>query len=193
MRPKGFPIEPRERHRLSRVEATATVSRDARFRTATARAVNAYVPARFRFGSLDPQRWATRGMSIRGVWQLLRLNVNYCDHSGSSKHIRAFVNSSLTEYAAQYPHAEVTSTVRRGKHPHMTGEFRNGNTKTVDLRNMEEEQIKFHLRYMFSEKGKRGGGPVKNGRRFTVNKSVQGMWRPGMWDAANGAAAAGSS
>ena len=38
-------------------------------------------------------------MSIRGVWQLLRLNVNYCDHSGSSKHIRAFVNSSLTEYA----------------------------------------------------------------------------------------------
>ena len=132
-------------------------------------------------------------MSIRGVWQLLRLNVNYCDHSGSSKHIRAFVNSGLTEYAAQYPHAEVTSTVRRGKHPHMTGEFLNGNTKTVDLRNMEEEQIKFHLRYMFSEKGKRGGGPVKNGRRFTVNKSVQGMWRPGMWDAANGAAAAGSS
>ena len=53
-------------------------------------------------------------MSIRGVWQLLRLNVNYCDHSGSSKHIRAFVNSSLTEYAAQYPHAtgsvKVTAT-----------------------------------------------------------------------------------
>ena len=72
-------------------------------------------------------------MSIRGVWQLLRLNVNYCDHSGSSKHIRAFVNSGLTEYAAQYPHAEVTSTVRRGKHPHMTGEFRNGNTKTCLL------------------------------------------------------------
>ena len=44
-------------------------------------------------------------MSIRGVWQLLRLNVNYCYHSGSSKHIRAFVNSGLTEYAAQYPHA----------------------------------------------------------------------------------------
>jgi large subunit ribosomal protein L43 len=129
-------------------------------------------------------------MSIRGVWQLLRLNVNYCDHSGSSKHIRAFINSGLTEYAAQYPHAEVTSTVRRGRHPHVIGEFRNGNTKTVDLRNVQEEQIKFHMHYMFSEKGKKGGGSVKHGRKFTVNESVQGPWRPGMWDEAKGADAA---
>ena len=113
-------------------------------------------------------------MSIRGVWQLLRLNINYCDHSGSSRHIRAFINKGLTEYAAEYPHAEVTSTVRRGKHPHVTAEFRNGNTKTVDLRNKTEEEIRFQLHYLFSEKGKAGGGPIKSGRRFTKNPSIQG-------------------
>ena len=126
-------------------------------------------------------------MSIRGVWQLLRLNINYCDHSGSSRHIRAFINKGLTEYAAEYPHAEVTSTVRRGKHPHVTAEFRNGNTKTVDLRNKTEEEIRFQLHYLFSEKGKAGGGPIKSGRRFTKNPSIQGGWRPGMWDAARAA------
>jgi|TARA_B110000977_G_scaffold59644_1_gene81022 large subunit ribosomal protein L43 len=122
-------------------------------------------------------------MSIRGVWQLVKLNVNYCDHSGSSRFIRPFIMNGLTEYAQNHPHAEVTSTVRRGRHPHMTGEFRNGNTKTVNLRNMEMDDITFHLSYMFSEKGKKGGGAVKHGRKFTVNKSVQGVWRPGMWDA----------
>ena len=96
-------------------------------------------------------------MSIRGVWQLLRLNVNYCDHSGSSRHVRAFVRSGLTEYAAEYPHAEVTSTVRRGHHPHVTAHFRNGNEKTVDLRNKTEEEIKFQLYYLFNAKGKAGG------------------------------------
>eukprot|EP00230_Micromonas_polaris_P004321 CAMPEP_0119207648 /NCGR_PEP_ID=MMETSP1327-20130426/91_1 /TAXON_ID=38833 /ORGANISM="Micromonas pusilla, Strain RCC2306" /LENGTH=145 /DNA_ID=CAMNT_0007204057 /DNA_START=154 /DNA_END=590 /DNA_ORIENTATION=+ len=97
-------------------------------------------------------------MSIRGVWQLVKLNVNYCDHSGSSRFIRPFIMNGLTEYAQNHPHAEVTSTVRRGRHPHMTGEFRNGNTKTVNLRNMEMDDITFHLSYMFSEKGKKGGG-----------------------------------
>ena len=128
-------------------------------------------------------------MSIRGVWQLVKLNVNYCDHSGSSRCIRPFIQNGLTEYAREYPHAEVTSTIRRGRHPHMVGHFLNGNTKTVDLRNIEIEQVKFHLHYMFSEKGKKGGGPVKNGRKFTVNKSVQGGWRPGMWDSASASAA----
>lgn len=123
-------------------------------------------------------------MSIRGVWQLLRLNVNYCDHSGSSRHVRAFVRSGLTEYAAEYPHAEVTSTVRRGHHPHVTAHFRNGNEKTVDLRNKTEEEIKFQLYYLFNAKGKAGGGTIKNGRRFTKTPSTQGAWRAGMWGSA---------
>ena len=64
---------------------------------------------------------------------------------------------------------------------------RNGNTKTVDLRNKTEEEIRFQLHYLFSEKGKAGGGPIKSGRRFTKNPSIQGGWRPGMWDAARAA------
>ena len=75
----------------------------------------------------------------------------------------------------------------------MTGEFRNGNTKTVDLRNMEEEQIKFHPRYMFSEAGKQGGGTREERPEVHGEQERARVWRPGMWDAANGAAAAGSS
>ena len=87
----------------------------------------------------------------------------------------------LAEIAAKHPHVEVVPVVKRGRHPYLKGEFRNGNIKHVDLRKKTEEEIMFQMTYMFSEKGKGSANPIKGSRKFTKTPSVQGVWRPGMW------------
>ena len=134
-------------------------------------------------------------MSIRGVWQLLRLNVSYCDVEGSSRALRAFVkDGKLAAFAARYQHVEVTTETRRGLHPHVRGEFRSGETKDVSLRRFDESEILFQLRYIVSEKGMKNAAKnsIRGDRKMTKTPSVQGKWRPGMWErgAGGGAAAA---
>ena len=84
------------------------------------------------------------------------------------------------------PHAEVTSTVRRGHHPHVTAHFRNGNEKTVDLRNKTEEERKFQLYYLFNAKGKAGGARSRTGGGSRRRRARRG--RGGVWGSAASAA-----
>ena len=122
-------------------------------------------------------------MSIRGVFQLLKLTVSHCQEGGSSRGIRSFIEKGLlAEFASRHPHVEVVPVVKRGRHPFLQGEFRNGNIKHVDLRKKTEEEIRFQMQYMFSEKGKGTANPIHGSRKFTKTPSVQGVWRPGMWD-----------
>ena len=81
-------------------------------------------------------------MSIRGVYQLMRLELKYCDHSGSSRHLRNFLENHLKTLREEWSHLDITTTVRRGRHPHVTGTYRNGRQKTVDLKNKEEDAAK---------------------------------------------------
>ena len=94
-------------------------------------------------------------MSIRGVYQLMRLELKYCDHSGSSRHLRNFLENHLKTLREEWSHLDITTTVRRGRHPHVTGTYRNGRQKTVDLKNKEEEKIRYHLNFLFTEKGRK--------------------------------------
>eukprot|EP00982_Pelagococcus_subviridis_P014891 31365-Pelagococcus_subviridis.AAC.7 len=107
----------------------------------------------------------------------------------------AFVkDGKLAAFAARYPHVEVTTETRRGLHPHMRGEFRSGETKDVSLRRFDESEILFQLRYIVSEKGMKNAAKnsIRGDRKMTKTPSVQGKWRPGMWErgAGGGAAAA---
>ena len=83
-----------------------------------------------------------------------------CDHLATQPHVRAFINEGLTRYAAEYPHAEVTSTVRRGHHRTSPPQFRNGNTKTVDLRN-KTDALRVRSTAQIRRKARRGAGPQR--------------------------------
>jgi len=131
-------------------------------------------------------------MSIRGVYQLMRLDLKYCDHSGSSRHLRNFLENHLKTLREDWSHLDITTTVRRGRHPNVTGTYRSGRQKTVDLKNKEEKQIRHHLDFLFSEKGRKSNTKMPGSGKITDTPSVQGMWRPGMWDAP-GAKSAGAA
>ncbi|KAM3329478.1 hypothetical protein ACQJBY_026502 [Aegilops geniculata] len=60
-------------------------------------------------------------MALRGVWQLQKLVVNFCDWGGSSKGIRAFMESHLPALKEKNPQLEVVTQLVRGQHPNLKG------------------------------------------------------------------------
>ena len=57
-------------------------------------------------------------MSRRGVWQLSKLTLNYCEHSGSSRGVREFVAGGLDAFRQANPQLELVAALRPGRHPH---------------------------------------------------------------------------
>jgi large subunit ribosomal protein L43 len=89
-------------------------------------------------------------MAQRGVWQLRKLVVNYCDFGGSSRgarcalsgracraHLhhpftaaaccsprREFVQAWLPRFKEENPQLEVEEVMRRGRHPFLLADYR---------------------------------------------------------------------
>ncbi|KAG8073958.1 hypothetical protein GUJ93_ZPchr0006g43743 [Zizania palustris] len=70
-------------------------------------------------------------MALRGVWQLQKLVVNYCDWGGSSRGIRAFMETHLQVLREKNPHLEVVTELVRGQHPNLKGIYKNHNERVV--------------------------------------------------------------
>ncbi|KAK1566025.1 hypothetical protein QYE76_037643 [Lolium multiflorum] len=68
-------------------------------------------------------------MALRGVWQLQKLVVNYCDWGGSSRGIRAFMESHLPALKEKNPQLEVVTQLIRGQHPNLKGIYKNHNER----------------------------------------------------------------
>ncbi|XP_009104214.1 54S ribosomal protein L51, mitochondrial isoform X1 [Brassica rapa] len=60
-------------------------------------------------------------MALRGVWQLQKLVVSYCNWGGSSRGIRAFMESELPALIEKNPQLEVATELSRGQHPYLKG------------------------------------------------------------------------
>lgn len=80
-------------------------------------------------------------MATRGVFQLRKLTVMYCDHSGSSKGAREFIRRRIVEFANNTPAAEVATELRPGKHPYIMGDYITGEVKTIGIKNIEPREI----------------------------------------------------
>ncbi|GAY44729.1 hypothetical protein CUMW_084100 [Citrus unshiu] len=63
-------------------------------------------------------------MALRGTWQLQKLIVGFCDWGGSSRGIRAFMESHLPAFKASNPQLEVVTELIRGQHPHLKGLYK---------------------------------------------------------------------
>ncbi|CAK9198570.1 unnamed protein product [Sphagnum troendelagicum] len=115
-------------------------------------------------------------MAVRGVWQLKKLVVCFCDHSGSSAGAREFVEMLLPKFQKQNPQLEATTHLVRGHHPHLRGHFVNGNERVVDVKNKSSEEIWTQVMRLRNSTGRK---VVKlKTRHVTHSPSVQGTWTP---------------
>lgn len=121
-------------------------------------------------------------MCSRGVYQLKRIQLQFCDYGGSSKGVRALLESEqLQAFLKENPQIDFKVIMRRGFHPFAHSVYINGFIKDVPLRNYSEAEVleKFQkVRDSFGRKAltKTGEGV------YGVKKSVQGPWRANMWN-----------
>ncbi|KAI9156964.1 hypothetical protein LWI28_014778 [Acer negundo] len=112
-------------------------------------------------------------MALRGVWQLQKLVVSYCNWGGSSRAIRAFMESHLPEFKESNPQLEVVTELIRGQHPHLKGFYRNRNERVVCVKNMTPEDVLLHATRLRNALGRK---VIKmRTRHVTKHPSVQGI------------------
>ncbi|KAH6558210.1 hypothetical protein KP509_1Z073600 [Ceratopteris richardii] len=115
-------------------------------------------------------------MALRGVWQLKKLQVAYCDFSGSSKGVRRFIERELPAFKEQNPQLEVETQLIRGKHPFLKGFYVNQKDRVVGVKNLESKEILLQATRLRSCLGRKVN-KLKT-RVLTHYPSVQGTWKP---------------
>ena len=80
-------------------------------------------------------------MATRGVFQLSKLRIHYCDIGGSSRGVRDFIRQHIVKFANETPAAEIQTVMKRGRHPFLFGEYLDGTHKMITVKNLTPQEI----------------------------------------------------
>ena len=115
-------------------------------------------------------------MSVKGVQQLQRLTIRYCDLGGSSRGMRQYIFDNLIDWAERNPNTEVATEIVRNKHPFVRGEYLSGDPKVICVKNMDPDEIGAFVQRLRDSSGRkmtRIAEPVRS-----EAMSIQGIWTP---------------
>lgn len=118
-------------------------------------------------------------MATRGVVQLKKLIITYCEHSGSSRGVREFLATKVVHWAENHPETQVEVVTRNGygKHPFIQGEYISKVVQhQVCVKNLEIKDIWDTCSMLANRSGRKItkiNNPV-----LTDTPSCQGIWTP---------------
>ena len=117
-------------------------------------------------------------MATRGVKQLRKLKLIYCEHGGSSASVREFISSGrVVSFAKENPDVTLIVKPRNGKHPHVMGQYLTGYDKQICVKNESLKRIEEVLQMLNNTSGRKitklSGKSVR-----TATPSIQGIWTP---------------
>ncbi|KAF8065966.1 hypothetical protein N665_1163s0002 [Sinapis alba] len=112
-------------------------------------------------------------MALKGVWQLKKLVVSYCNWGGSNRGIRAFMDSESPALIEKNPQLEVVTALSRGQHPYLKGEYQMKGWCVMCVKNMDTEEVLLNATRLRNSLGRK---VVKlRTRHVTKYPSVQGI------------------
>jgi large subunit ribosomal protein L43 len=120
-------------------------------------------------------------MATRGVVQLLKLQLFYCEHGGSSRAMRDFISSGrLVDWATRHPQTQIQVSVRNGQHPYVAGEYLTSPDNVqhqISVKNFESWR---DVQQVCQQLANRSGRKITKITRpvLTDTPSIQGVWTP---------------
>eukprot|EP00544_Gedaniella_sp_CCMP2646_P002883 CAMPEP_0202508260 /NCGR_PEP_ID=MMETSP1361-20130828/52155_1 /ASSEMBLY_ACC=CAM_ASM_000849 /TAXON_ID=210615 /ORGANISM="Staurosira complex sp., Strain CCMP2646" /LENGTH=132 /DNA_ID=CAMNT_0049142429 /DNA_START=62 /DNA_END=460 /DNA_ORIENTATION=- len=116
-------------------------------------------------------------MATRGVMQLTKLQLVYCEYGGSSAAMRDYIASGkIIDWARQHESVDVVVQVQNGKHPLIRGEYKTGFPKQVSVRNESIHRIETVMDMLHNSSGRKMTQLKKP--VITATPSIQGVWTP---------------
>eukprot|EP01084_Bolivina_argentea_P172115 298160_1 len=112
----------------------------------------------------------------RGVPQLKRLVIRFCDWGGSSTGVRDFISKELVDLAKSKQHVEFVTEIRRNRHPFIRGEYVEGRSRTIGVKNQQPAALYKVVQGLLDTTGR----PVERLSKPIVSRlhSIQGIWDP---------------
>jgi len=118
-------------------------------------------------------------MATRGVFQLQKLRLYYCEHGGSSRAIRDYLASGqLVDWACEHPNVEIIVQLRNGHHPFLRGEYKTqAAAHQICVKNAAAPQV---IQDTVEKLHNRSGRKIKKLTKpvYSTTPSIQGVWTP---------------
>lgn len=120
-------------------------------------------------------------MATRGVFQLSKVTLHYCEVGGSSRAMREYIgNGQLASWATSHPHVSIEVKRRNGHHPYVHADYLT-NSKSVlhqvSVKNYESWDLVEEVLVMLSNRsGRKISKIIKP--VLTDTPSIQGVWTP---------------
>jgi large subunit ribosomal protein L43 len=159
------------------IQRSATRTTQVAIIQSTERGGSSLVSCLFLFSCYHPS--AQTKMATRGVFQLTRLRLYYCEFGGSSATLRQYIGSGrLAAWATEHPHLEIDVQVRNGNHPFVEADYKTQAAfHQVSVKNSPDwkdiQEVLDLLRNRSGRKITKITTPV-----LTDTPSIQGVWTP---------------
>ncbi|KAK8802739.1 putative mitochondrial ribosomal protein [Blastocystis sp. subtype 4] len=113
-------------------------------------------------------------MCSRGYYFLDKLTFRYCTNGGSSAAIREWMKKNLIDFSKSNPQLKVVTSVVPNRHPILIGEYKNGLSRQICVKNMSQKDIWEHVMELRNTNGHKVSKVTQS--VYTNNPSYQGVF-----------------
>jgi len=120
-------------------------------------------------------------MATRGVFQLRKLTLNYCEVGGSSRAMREYIGDGhLVAWATARPHVQIEVKRRQNRHPYVHADYLTSTKKNIHQVSVKSVDSWRDVEFVLDKLANRSGRKVKKFLKpiITQTPSIQGIWTP---------------
>ncbi|OQS05266.1 hypothetical protein THRCLA_20669 [Thraustotheca clavata] len=116
-------------------------------------------------------------MATRGVWQLEKLTIRYCQYGGSSRYVRDLLKDPrFLQFVQENPQVTFETRLKGNSHPVIIGDYITKQQKVCDVKNKDIPFVMEMIQRMRDTSGRKMtkiNAPV-----ISKRPTIQGIWQP---------------
>ncbi len=120
-------------------------------------------------------------MATRGIYQLTKLSLHYCEVGGSSRALREYIgNGQLIAWAERHPFVKLEVKRNNGHHPTIHADYLTNSEQTMHQVSVKNYETWKHVEEVVQMLANRSGRKITKITKpvLTDTPSVQGVWTP---------------